>query len=287
MKLSGLFNKKKVFSFEIFPPKRTGSIDTIYNTIEELKDLDPDFISVTYGAGGSQSNATTLKIAADIKNTYNIESVAHLPCINMDKEEILDTLDELKEKNIENILALRGDVNPDTPPKNTFKHASDLISFIKENADFNVIAACYPEGHIECPSIVEDIQHLKEKVSAGTDQLITQLFFDNEYYYSFKERSLIAGIDLPVEAGIMPVINRKQIERMVSLCGVDLPKKFLSIMEKYEHNPEAMRDAGIAYAVNQIVDLIAQGADGIHLYTMNNPYIANRIYESVHSLLED
>ncbi|WP_101697272.1 methylenetetrahydrofolate reductase [NAD(P)H] [Clostridium minihomine] len=285
MKTSELFKRKRVLSFEIFPPKRTDPIDTIYDTVEKLKDLSPDFISVTYGAGGNESNRNTFEIASAVKNRYGVESVAHLPCINLTKEAVLDMLDNLKKAGIENMLALRGDINPDFTPKNDFKHASDLISFIKEHSDFNIIGACYPERHIECGSVIEDIRNLKTKVDAGTDHLITQLFFDNSYFYSFQERAAIAGINVPIQAGIMPVVNKKQIERMVSLCGVDLPKKFLSIMNRYENNPEAMRDAGIAYAVDQMVDLIAQGVDGIHLYTMNNPYIAFRIYEAINVLL--
>jgi len=271
MKTCELFKMKRVLSFEIFPPKRTDSVNTIYDMVKELKGLNPDFISVTCGAGGSESNTETLKIASAIKNNYGIESVVHLPCINLTKIEVLKMLNDFRSAGIENILALRGDVNPNFTPKNDFKYASNLISFIKENGDFNVIGACYPEGHVECSSIIEDIRNLKSKVDAGVNQLITQLFFDNNYFYSFRERATIAGIKVPIEAGIMPVVNKKQIERIVTLCGVNLPKKFLSIMDRYENNPEAMRDAGIAYAVDQIVDLIAQGADGIHLYTMNNP----------------
>ncbi len=285
MKTSDLFTKKTVLSLEIFPPKRTGSVNTIYDTVEELKGLTPDFISVTYGAGGSENNAETFKIASNIKNNYGIESVAHLPCINLDKKEILEMLADFKEGGIENILALRGDINPNFEPKKDFKYASDLISFIKKNGDFNIIGACYPEGHLECSSIIEDIRNLKNKVDAGASQLITQVFFDNDYFYSFRERAAIAGISVPIEAGIMPVVNKKQIEKMVTLCGATLPKKFLSVMDRYENNPIAMRDAGIAYAIDQIVDLIAQGVDGIHLYTMNNPYIAKKIYEAINTLL--
>ena len=286
MKTTELFKKKTVLSFEIFPPKRTNPVDTVYDTVERLKDLKPDFISVTYGAGGSESNADTLKIASAVKNDYGVESVAHLPCVNLNKSDVLEMLGKLKRAGIENILALRGDVNPDFAPKNDFKYASDLISFIRENGDFNIIGACYPEGHFEASSLIEDIRNLKKKTDAGASHLITQLFFDNGYFYSFRERAVIAGIDVPIQAGIMPVVNKKQIERMVSLCKVDLPKKFLSMMTKYENNPSAMRDAGIAYAVDQIVDLLAQGVDGIHLYTMNNPYIARRIYEAVSSLID-
>ena len=284
MKTCELFKTKRVLSFEIFPPKRTDPVSTIYETVEKLKALNPDFISVTYGAGGTENNNDTLKIASKIKNNYGIESVAHLPCINLTKNEVLKMLEEFKNNGIQNILALRGDVNPNFTPKDDFKYASDLVSFIKENGDFNIIGACYPEGHIECPTIIEDIRNLKRKVDAGAEQLITQLFFDNNYFYSFRERAAIAGINVPIEAGIMPVVNKKQVERMVTLCGVNLPKKFLAIMNKYGDNPEAMRDAGIAYAIDQIVDLLAHGVDGIHLYTMNNAYIAHRIYESINTL---
>ena len=194
-------------------------------------------------------------------------------------------LEGFKQAGVENILALRGDVNPALVPKQDFRYASDLVSFIKENGDFNIIGACYPEGHSESSSLLDDIRNLKIKVDAGTDHLITQLFFDNSYFYSFRERASIAGINVPIEAGIMPAVNKKQIERMVTLCGVRLPKKFVTMMEKYENNPVAMRDAGIAYAVDQIVDLMAHGVDGIHLYTMNNPYIAKKIYAAISTLL--
>ena len=196
----------------------------------------------------------------------------------------LEQLEEMKSANIENILALRGDRNPDFEPAGDFHYASDLVSFIKEHSDMNVIGACYPECHPECDSIVDDIKHLKDKVDAGCSQLITQLFFDNSTFYDFREKTAIAGINVPIEAGIMPVTNKKQILRMTTLCHATLPKKFLKIMDKYENDPIAMRDAGIAYAVSQIVDLIANDVDGIHLYTMNNPYIAEKICEAVKSL---
>ena len=284
MKTCELFKKKTTLSFEVFPPKSSTPVESIYSTISQLQPLNPDFISVTYGAGGSTNNAT-IDICSAIKNHHKIESVAHLPCLYQTKERVLEQLEEMKSANTENILALRGDRNPDFEPAGDFHYASDLISFIKEHSDMNVIGACYPECHPECDSIVDDIKHLKDKVDAGCSQLITQLFFDNEYFYRFRERMDLVGIHVPVEAGIMPVVNKKQIERMVSLCGVKLPKKFISMMERYGDNPIAMRDAGIAYAVDQIVDLAAGGVDGIHLYTMNNPYIANRIYESVFRLM--
>lgn len=278
-------NGKPTFSFEIFPPKKTSPIETIYNTLDELKDLSPDFISVTYGAGGGSGNHSTCKIAGDIKKIYNIEAVAHLTCISNTKEDIISILDDFKSNGIENILALRGDINPNFPPKYDFKYADELVRFIKENGDFCILGACYPETHIEAADSITDIINLKKKIEAGVSHLITQLFFDNECFYAFREKLAIAGINVPVEAGIMPVTNKKQIERMVSLCGASLPRKFSRIIQKYENNPEALRDAGIAYAVDQIVDLLSSGVDGIHLYTMNNPYIARKITESISGLL--
>lgn len=283
MKTNELFKTKSTLSFEVFPPKSTTPVESIYNTIDGLAPLKPDFISVTYGAGGSSNNAT-IGICDAIKHKYGIEAAAHLPCINLTKEKVLSELEELKKCGIENILALRGDINPDIPPKEEFHYASELVAFIKEHGDFNIIGACYPEGHPQASSIVEDIKHLKEKVDAGCSQLISQLFFDNEDFYAFREKTAIAGINVPIEAGIMPVTNRRQIERMATLCHAKLPKKFITIMEKYENNPIAMRDAGIAYAVSQIVDLIANDVNGIHLYTMNNPYVAEKICEAVKSL---
>ena len=285
MKISKLFPNKPILSFEVFPPKRTASVDTIYNTLDQLQNLHPDFISVTYGAGGSENCKTTFEIASAIQNQYQIESAAHLPCIGLTKEDVLLQLKKLENAGIENILALRGDLPSNAIPRGDFLHASDLITFIREHGDFHILAACYPEGHTESDSIVSDMRNLKIKVDAGADQLITQLFFDNDCFYRFRERCQLSGIHVPIEAGIMPVTNKKQIERMVSLCGASLPKKFTAMMERYEHDPESIRDAGIAYAVDQIVDLIAQGVDGIHLYTMNNPYIAARIYESIHRLI--
>lgn len=284
MKINELFRQKTVLSFEVFPPKRTAPIETIYETLEKLYKLGPDFISVTYGAGGSDNCSKTLKIAGAILNS-GIESVAHLPCYGLSKPEVISLLERFKDTGIQNLLALRGDIPDGKSFKGDFKHASDLIEFISENYDFNIIAACYPEGHTESDSIVSDMNHLKTKVDCGAGQLITQLFFDNRYFYNFKERCALMNIDVPIQAGIMPVTNTKQIERMVKLCGVHLPQKFKAVMQKYEGSPEALRDAGIAYAVDQIVDLIANGVDGIHLYTMNNPMVATKIYEAVHSLI--
>jgi methylenetetrahydrofolate reductase (NADPH) len=285
MKTVELFKNKQVLSFEVFPPKRTSPVETIYTALDGLQDLSPDFISVTYGAGGSENCKATLDIASAIKTRYGIESVAHLPSIQLTKDEALEQLALFKQAGIENILALRGDCPPGSQPCGDFHYASDLVSFIRENGDFNIIGACYPEGHPEAENLVSDIRNLKTKVDAGVTHLITQLFFDNDYFYAFKERAELAGIQVPIEAGIMPVANKAQIERIVSLCGSQIPKKFAAMMERYENDPEAIRDAGIAYAVDQITDLLAQGVDGIHLYTMNNPYIAQKIHEAIFRLI--
>ncbi len=287
MQLAALFNQKKtVLSFEVFPPKKTSNVDTIYSTLDELEDLKPDFISVTYGAGGNAGDTSTCEIASTIKKKYKIEPLAHLTCVNYTKPEIEHILDRLEQNNITNILALRGDINPEVPPKNQFRYASELVSFIRERGGFHVSGACYPEGHIASESMVEDIINLKKKVDAGAEHLISQLFFDNSFFYSFLEKTRIAGITVPIEAGIMPVVNKAQIERMVTLCGASLPSKFTKMMQRFEHSPEALRDAGIAYAIDQIVDLIAYGVDGIHLYTMNNSYIAKKISESISGLIQ-
>lgn len=287
MKIISLFeNKNKtVFSFEVFPPKKTSPIESVYGKLEEICALKPDFISVTYGAGGTGGHSRTCEIASKIKNDLGVESVAHLTCVNSTREDIDATLEDFKNHNIENILALRGDYISGVEPKTDFRYASELCSYISAKGGFDLAGACYPEVHLEAEDEVEDILNLRKKVDAGAGHLISQLFFDNSTFYRFLERAKIAGIKAPIEAGIMPVTNKSQIERMVSMCGASLPAKFSKIMQRYEDKPEALRDAGIAYAVEQIVDLIANGVDGIHLYTMNNPYIARKITEAVSSLL--
>jgi len=286
VKIRDLFkNGRTVFSFEIFPPKKNGSIDTIYKTLDELTDLRPDFISVTYGAGGSLPGCSTREIVSVIKEKYHTESIAHLTCVNSTKADIDRVIEEFKRYGIENVLALRGDVNPDIPPKEDFKHASDLITYMKERSDLGFSGGCYPEGHPESPSLDEDIENLKRKVDAGAEHLISQLFFDNAQFYIFLEKVRKAGITVPIEAGIMPCVNAKSIQRMVGLCGASLPPKFTKLIARFGDNAEAMRDAGIAYANEQIIDLVSNGADGIHLYTMNNPYVARKISEGVSSVI--
>lgn len=274
-----------VFSFEIFPPKKDGSIDTVYKTLDELTDLHPDFISVTYGAGGTAAGCSTREIVSIIKEKYHTESIAHLTCVNSAKEDIDRIIAEFKQYGVENVLALRGDTNPDIPPKEDFKHASELITYMKERSDLSFSGACYPEGHPESSSLDEDIENLKRKVDAGATHLMSQLFFDNGSFYRFIEKARAAGITVPIEAGVMPCVNAKSIQRMVGLCGASLPPKFTKIIARFGDNPEAMRDAGIAYANEQIIDLVSSGVDGIHLYTMNNPYVARKISEGVANII--
>ena len=287
MNIQRLFESKKVvYSLEVFPPKKTTSIDTIYNTLYGLRGLKPDFISVTYGAGGSEAQKNkTCEIASLIKSEYQIEPVSHLKCVGSTKQDIREFLDRLKAEGVHNILALRGDITPNNGIID-FEHASDLAAFIKEYDDsFNISGACYPEGHCDAANIDEDIENLKRKVYAGVSHLVTQLFFDNDHFYEFMDKVEKAGIRVPVEAGIMPVINKAQIERTVSMCGASFPVKFSKMVNKYANDPVALKDAGIAFATEQIIDLINNDVRGIHLYTMNNVETATRITNSISNII--
>lgn len=288
MKIKDIFDTKKtVLSVEVFPPKIDSPVETIFNTLEELKDIKPDFISVTYGAGGKAKDRT-IEIASKIKNDYRIESLAHLTCISATKDQIVDSFKMMRANNIENILALRGDLPEDPdfefPNPLHYEHAADLIREIKEEGGFSIGAACYPEGHIDCKSKVKDIKFLKSKVDLGVDFLITQLFFDNEMFYRFMEELDLAGIDVPVSAGIMPVLNKNQIIRITKLSGCAIPPKFKRILDRYENNPAALKEAGEAYAIEQIIDLMAWGVRGIHLYSMNKPDTAKRIINNIENI---
>lgn len=286
MRIKDIFDKKRfVFSFEIFPPKATSSVNTIYKTLEALSDLRPDFISVTYGAGGGSNQNKTKELSSLVKNKYGIESVAHLTCIRSTKEEIREILNELKSEGIENILALRGDIPLDEEVKGDFKYASDLTEFIRENGKFDIAGTCYPEGHIDGKGVEEDVKNLKYKIDAGVTHLITQLFYDNNDFYNFMDLAKKYNINVPIEAGIMPLTNKKQIERIATLSGSKIPPKYHKIMNKFEHDADALIDAGIAYSTEQIIDLIAMGVDGIHLYTMNNPYVARKTHNSIISVI--
>ena len=270
-------------SFEAFPPKKDSDFDSVATAVEKIAQLKPDFMSVTYGAGGGTSTYTS-KIA-QIVQAQGVTALAHLTCVSSDRERIHHELDALKEAGIENILALRGDMGPNHPPKTDFQYASQLIAFIKSRDNsFHLSGACYPEGHIESPDMVSDILNLKKKVDAGAEHLVSQLFFDNDDFYDFREKARIAGINVPIQAGIMPVLNKSQIERMVYLCGASIPKKLARMLSRYGDHPAALRDAGIAYAIDQISDLVASGVEGIHLYTMNNAGVARAIFDRVSTL---
>lgn len=284
MKIADILKTKTLTtSFEVFPPNQNVSLDEVYGTLDTLSIYEPDFISVTYGAGGN-TKGRTIEIADKIKRENKIESMAHLTCIGAKKEEIDLLLAELQSKNIQNILALRGDYPLDVKPEDLqggdFQYAKDLVAYIREKApDFSIGAAYYPEGHRETNNLL-DLFHLKQKVDAGVDFLISQIFLDNEYLYRFRDNMEKLQVEAPLVAGIMPVTNAKQIKKITSLCSCTIPQKFLKILEKYEHNPAALKEAGVAYAIEQIVDLIASDIRGIHLYTMNKTEVAKKIIDA-------
>ena len=275
MKISNLYmNKKPVISFEIFPPKLDTPVESIYDKLESFSMLKPDFISVTYGAGGSKKDRT-IEIASKIKNTYGIESLAHFTCVGHSLEDIDSMLEKMKASSIKNVLALRGDRPKDMPDfdfnKNTFSHASQLVSYIRQKSEICIGAAAYPEGHVSSPKIKFDMHFLKQKVEMGTDFLITQLFFDNRVFYDFMDKCIQMNIDCPISAGIMPIFKVDQIKTIASLCGASMPAALILELDKYKDNPDDLLKAGIEYAANQISGLIRNGVDGVHICTMNRP----------------
>lgn len=285
MKIKDMLGKgNTTVSFEIFPPKTTYPMETIFETLEKLKDLNPDFISVTYGAGGS-SQGHTVEIASRVKKDFGIESIAHLTCVTSTKDTIRQMLQNIRESGIENILALRGDIPDsflqDKDWKPEYKYAYELIDEIRDFGGFSIGAACYPEGHVETRNKVDDLKYLRQKVDHGVDFLVTQLFFDNELFYQFREKMDLVGIEKPVIAGILPVLNINQVKRIQEISGCNMPPKFLRILDRYEHDPKSLQEAGIAYAVDQIVDLLSFGIEGVHIYTMNKPESTRRIMESI------
>lgn len=277
--------KQLTTSFEVFPPKNDAAYAPVEAAIDALSGYKPDFISVTYGAGGGTS-VNTPKIAAHIQDDLQIPSLAHLTCASSTKAEIDAILRDLKGRGIENILALRGDLPEGyTPDDDHYTYASQLVTAVREIGGFSIGAACYPEGHVEAQSPEKDLEHLKQKVDCGADFLVTQMFFDNTALYSFLYRALKKGIDVPVLAGIMPVINKRQITRSCALSGTTLPSRFKTMIDKFGDNPEALKQAGIAYATEQIIDLVANGVGGIHIYTMNRPEVAGAIMQNLSSIL--
>lgn len=285
MKIKELFKQKQpTISFEVFPPNKIYTLEKVYEVIDELSLLKPDFMSVTYGAGGS-TRRNTVNIASKIKNINNIEALAHLTCIGATKKEIDEILKDLNKNNIENIMALRGDIPQECENKiGEFSHANDLIKYIKEYGDFSIGGAFYPEGHQETNDLL-DLFNLKTKVDSGTDFLISQIFFENEKFYEFKEKLGKLNIKTPLIAGVMPITNGKQIRRITSMCGCSIPEKLKKILDRYEDNPIAMREAGIAYAMEQIIELISDDIAGIHIYTMNRVEASKKIMENIGNIL--
>jgi len=266
--------KKPLLAFEIFPPKPDVPVESIYDHLEQFEALKPDYISVTYGAGGSRKGRT-LEIASRIKKLHHIESMAHFTCIGHTGEEIDQMLASMHELGLENILALRGDSPLNGPDfdleKNVYCYASELVAHIRAVNNFCIAAAAYVEGHADCKRLSTDLQQLKRKVDSGADFLITQLFFDNRLFYDFMEKAQSIGIDCPVTAGIMPIFRADQIKSITAKSGCSIPAKLVLMMDRYQDHPEDMRKAGIEYACLQIRDLMENGVDGIHLYTMNRP----------------
>ena len=285
MKIKKYEKNRRSLSFEIFPPKKDSELKNIDETLAVLCELNPDFISVTFGAGGSSNCNRTIELAKKIKYEYHVEPVVHLTCLHYNRVEIDEFSKVLEKEGIQNILALRGDRNPNYPEKDDFKHASDLITYLRQKGNFCIAGACYPECHPETENRVSEIRNLKTKVNAGAEVLISQLFFDNDQFFHFVDDCKIAEIDVPIIPGIMPVINASQIKRMVTMCGASFPEKFQKIINRYEDNREALFDAGMSYALSQIIDLLVNDIHGIHLYTMNNPVVAKRICEGIRNII--
>lgn len=290
MKLTEILNRKELsLSFEVFPPKTQDVFDVVKDATEKIAALKPSFVSVTYGAGGGTSKYT-LKIAENVKRTYGVETLAHLTCVSSDKNNVKERIKDMINSGIENVMALRGDIPEDRlnddRSKWDYRHAVDLIRDLKESgADFCIGGACYPESHPESTSSRDDIAFLKEKVDAGCDFLTTQMFFDNDLLYAFLYKIREAGINVPIIAGIMPITNAKQVERAIKLSGSFMPKRFRSLVDRFGDDPSAMKQAGIAYATDQIIDLYANNVKNVHVYTMNKPDVAEKIMKNLSDIL--
>ena len=284
MRISTILADDKVrLSCEVFPPKKFDGIAQACEITKEIAALKPAYISVTYGAAGS-TPGHTLALAQAVQDA-GVTPLCHLTCVQSTREHVRQVLADMKAAGMENVLALRGDLPTSGEPCRDFAYAAELVDFIHTQGDFCVGAACYPEGHPECESRSRDMEHLKRKVDAGVDFLTTQMFFDNGVLYNFLYRCLRAGIDVPVCAGIMPICDAKQVGRAVQLSGSIMPPRFAAIADRFVHDPDAMAQAGIAYATEQIIDLVANGVTNIHLYTMNKPWIARKIVENLSSII--
>ena len=288
MKIIDKLNEDKIhISFEVFPPKTDAGFEKVKDATDKIAQLNPSYISVTYGAGGGTSK-NTAKIASHIKHDLGVESLAHLTCASSTKEEVRQVISNLKELGIENILALRGDIVPGMtfPSEDRFHYAYELVEEIKKHGDFCIGAACYPEGHVENDHKVDDIKYLKQKVDSGVDFLTTQMFFDNNIHYNFLYRIREAGINVPVLPGIMPITTAAQMKRSQELSGTVFPRRFLALLDRFGDYPDAMKQAGIAYATDQIIDLLANGVKNIHVYSMNKPEVAAKIMENLSEVIK-
>ena len=285
MKITEIINgKKPSLSFEVFPPKTTDKFESVLSATERIAELSPSYMSVTYGAGGGTS-AYTAEIAERLLSK-GVTPLAHLSCISSTKEEIRSHLSDLKSRGIENILALRGDIPRDFErPPMQYKYASELMAEIRDFGGFSIGGACYPEGHPESENGEADIESLRIKMECGCEFLTTQMFFDNNILYNFMYRLMRRGVNIPVIPGIMPVTNAKQIKRIISISGNSLPQRFVRLVDRYADNPLAMKQAGIAYATEQIVDLYANGFNAVHVYSMNNPDVAAKIKENLSEII--
>ena len=290
MKLTQILNQQTPnLSFEVFPPKTTTTFESVKLATEEIAKLEPSFMSVTYGAGGGTSQYT-LDIAKNIKARYGVPTLAHLTCVSSTKQTVRERIEQMKAAGIQNVMALRGDIPAERLGEDrsgwAYRHAIDLIRELREsNADFCIGAACYPEIHPESPDRAEDIRYLKEKVDAGCDFLATQMFFDNNLLYSFLYRIREAGITVPVIPGIMPITNASFMERSIKLSGSFVPQRFKSLVDRFGSHPEAMKQAGIAYATDQIIDLYANGITNVHVYSMNKPDVAQKIQANLSAII--
>lgn len=289
MQIIEILNKSQMsLSFEVFPPKKETSFESVKKATEEIAALNPAFMSVTYGAGGGTSDYT-LSVAKNIKEKYGVPSLAHLTCVSSDKALVKKRIIDMKNAGITNIMALRGDLTPELQNSDRstwdYRHAVDLILEIRETGGFCIGAACYPEVHPESANQREDIKYLKEKVDAGVDFLTTQMVFDNNLFFNFLYKIREAGITVPVLPGIMPITNANQVERAIKLSGAFMPQRFRAIVDKFGQNPEAMKQAGIAYATDQIIDLYANGITNVHVYSMNKPDIAKGIQQNLSAIL--
>ncbi len=290
MKLTDIFKQNKYsLSFEVFPPKTDDNYDSVKTATEEIAKLSPAFMSVTYGAGGGTSKYT-LAIAKNIREAFGVPSLAHLTCVSSTKETVAARINDFKDAGIENVMALRGDIPADMQGQDrsgwAYRHAVDLIAELKQSgADFCIGGACYPEVHPESLSQKDDIRYLKEKVDAGCDFLTTQMFFDNNLLYNFLYKIREAGIEVPVIAGIMPITNAKQVERAINLSGSFMPQRFKALVDKFGGDSTAMKQAGIAYATDQIIDLFANGVTNVHVYSMNKPDVAAAIQNNLSNII--